>query len=275
MAATFDKVIGLDADEMLGYFSLLTQFGNIANVIFAEKDSRAFIRSFAHKLWEFETIGKTRFFRPGISEFIRALARAKSTGAVKRVFILSNNPSKYMLDIVAEVINFFADPERKTADLISNTDVFDLNYPMRLPFGGSKSIHAIRKCLKMEDLRPEHIMFFDDIEQACSWQGCKFVLVKKYEYITPVYCITVTFFEEIIRTGIDIKALVRSGTYFMDSADLLANEIIKHWACSRAYMFREMALSGDDEFVPDVNHLHLKDTFVHESMLPELDRWLC
>lgn len=272
--STFDKarVVGLDADEMLGYFSLLTQLSGIVEVVVSKESMRSFIRSFAYELWQSELIGKTRFFRPGIPEFIRGLAHAFRSEQIKRVFILSNNPCDFMLKVIAEVINFYADPERKLPDLIPERDVFGLEHPRRV--SDKKSIYAIRECLDMEHVLAGNIIMFDDVEQACKWQGCEFVLVKKYEYVTPIRAVTSTFFAEMMKFGVDIELIE---TYFphTKSADALADRLMESWdGFSKDYMRRGMALSKDDEPVPGVNHEDLKDRFVRDVMLVAFCQWL-
>lgn len=272
--STFDKtrVVGLDADEMLGYFSLLTQLSGIVELVVSKESMRPFIRSFAYELWQSELVGKTRFFRPGIPEFIRELAHAFHSEQIKRVFILSNNPCDFMLKVIAEVINFYADPERKLPDLIPERDIFGLEHPKRV--GDGKSIYVIRECLDMHHVLAGNIIMFDDLEQACKWQGCKFVLVKKYEYVTPIRAVTSTFFAELMKFGVDIEMIEK---YLPDtkSADALAHKLMESWiGYPKDYMYRGMALSEDDESVPGVNHEDLKDRFVHDVMLPIFSEWL-
>lgn len=280
--SAFDKlcVVGLDADEMLGYFSLFTQLDYISNLLIRKESMKTFIRSFAKELWNSELIGKTRFFRPQISEFIQEIADAFHSGKIHRVFILSNNPSEFMLGVIAEVINFYADPEREKPDLIPETNIFGRNHPKRV--GDKKSIYVIRDCLDMDGLRPENIIFFDDTEQACQWQGCRFVLVKKYEYATPVRAITNTFFAELRNFSTSLKPIESIGeellgfiTEVLESADSLAEKLIEHWReYPKDYMLRGVALSKDDDLFPGVNHEDLKDVCVSEHMLPALRDWL-
>lgn len=270
----FDKirVVGLDADEMLGYFSLLTQIGGIVELIVGDDHMNAFVRSFAHELWISEQIGKTRFFRPGISDFIQELAYAFHSGKINRVFILSNNPSNFMLNVIAEVINFYANPDRTNTDLISKKDVFSLKHPGRM--GDRKSLSTIQTCLGMKHILPKNLIFFDDIEQMCKFEECKFVLVKKYEYVTPIRAITCMFFAELRKFDIDMELLKKHVPEAV-TADDFAEKVMDHWTgYLRNYMRRGMSLSKDDEHIPGVKHKDLKDTFVFEHMIPAFREWL-
>lgn len=272
--STFDKarVVGLDADEMLGYFSVLTQLGGIVDFVISKEKSNSFIRSFAYELWQSELLGKTRFFRPGIPEFIKKLADAFHSKQIKQVFILSNNPSNFMLKTIAEVINFYADPERKLPDLIPEKNVFGLEHPKRT--GDIKSFAVIRDCLDMRHILSGNVIMFDDVVQACKWDGCEFVHVKKYEYVTPIRAVTSTFFAELRKFDAEIEMIE---TYFpgATSADGLADKLMESWyGYSKDYMYRGMALSKDDVLFPGVNHRDLHDLSVYDTMLPALNSWL-
>lgn len=260
---THKRVVGFDVDETLGYFSMLTQFEHLVKLAFP-RDNSGFIRLFAQQICESELTGKTRFFRPGTKELVETLSKLVLENRIECVFLLSNNPSMFMLSLIAEVLNFYAG-----FDLIESDHIFGSGHPLRKSSRDAKNAHVIRTCLGMPHLWAEHIMFIDDLVQGCMFDGSYFIQVAKYEYYNPVSGIAGIFIETLKTLGIKTETLP-----YLESIDSLTSEIMVGWPTELAdYMKRECALA-DGEYVAGVNYEHLTDCVFRAVVIPAIEKWV-
>lgn len=259
------RVIGFDVDETLGYFSLLTQFEQIVKFALPI-DYSSFVSLFALRIYEAELAGKTRFFRPGTKELANALSNALLEKRVDCVFLLSNNPSKFLLLFVAEILNLYAG-----RSIIYPEHIFEYGHPLRKDSRGAKNAYVIRKCLKMHDLWAENILFVDDLIQGCMFDGCNFINIPEYKYYTPITGTVEIFMETLKTLGIKLDTLP-----YMASIDTFVDEIIASWPAELSeYMRRKTALTVEEVAdVTGVYAVHLLDCVFCKVVIPAIEKFL-
>ena len=190
--------VGFDMDECLGSFMPLWPFCEVlpniaevgANVKNAYLSDVAAVVARSEKLW---------VFRPGLDALLLALAQAHRKGAIAGCFILTNNGSQELTEVVRRALNIRTHTLARTRNTDTPDDLFvagwHRNAPCRKKSASrsilSKDLAAVVACLRTARLAPitrtEDLLFYDDMpDHDLAKQIPHYVTVPAYQHYTPV-----------------------------------------------------------------------------------------
>jgi hypothetical protein len=172
--------------------------------------------------------------RPDLDPLLAALLQAKQTGKITGCFILTNNGSENITEIVRQMLNFRAQTLMSGGKSTVNTPVnlFSIYWtrgsPCRKKHGVFvKSINSIQDCLATAGLptinRIGDLLFYDDSEHQLSKEIPHYSQVKAYNHYTPVSLIFMEIKGIMERFGIDRQTI----DYIYKYAQLLEDKDLK------------------------------------------------
>jgi hypothetical protein len=160
------KWVGFDMDECVGDFTGLLYYCDELLMHRPPNTVRKILVEMAKTIFEHRI--ELNIFRPGLESLLRNIYRAYTNGKIAGAFILSNNGSNNLVQIVRMVMNMMAHETVKGSepaqDLIK-TACHRLHPARKIhPNSNSfpKTLQQIRDCIGNQELGPNDILFYDD-----------------------------------------------------------------------------------------------------------------
>ena len=180
--------VGFDMDECLGSFMSLWAFCELIPKYIAPSERSAFLNALADRV-----LNSSRLwvFRPGLDPLWRALAEAQSRGQIVGCFILSNNGSADLVELLRRMLNMKARTHARTPGGAMPLFLAAWNRYSSCRGGRRiKEFDQIQRCLASEGLptmsRVQDLLFYDDLEHVLQRQIPHYVRVRPYFNSTPV-----------------------------------------------------------------------------------------
>jgi hypothetical protein len=189
-------------DECLGSFMSLWPFTDAlpAYIKMTADTKRTYLNDIAKRL-AFNT--NVWLFRPDLDPLLAALVQAKESGQITGCFILTNNGSLEIAEVVRRILNLRAaalktgTPRTPHTSLASQpkSELFVVSWhraaPCRKRHGLAKSIECVQDCLAATGLptltRIQDLLFFDDYpDHVLAKQIPHYVTVDPYINYTPL-----------------------------------------------------------------------------------------
>jgi hypothetical protein len=176
-------------DECLGSFMSLWAFCELIPKRFRAEEKSAFLEAVADRV---ANSSRLWVFRPGLDSLWKALAQAHHQGLIAGCFILSNNGSPDLVELIRRTVNikvrqFSATPGRP---------LFVAGWHRYSPCRGGKTVKdfdQIQRCLASEGLptmnSPNDLLFYDDLAHVLHKQIPHYVQVQPYFNYTPIHLV--------------------------------------------------------------------------------------
>ncbi len=178
--------VGFDMDECLGSFMPIWPFcevlPNEANL--GPEDKRAWLRRLA------ETLASRRelwLFRPGLDLLLDMLRSAKERKAIAGCFILTNNGSWEIAEVVRHILNI------RSGDAGLFVAAWHRYTPCRRKTGSilTKDLTTVQACLRTSGLptlhRASDLLFYDDYaDHVLADEIPHYTTVSAYTHYTPI-----------------------------------------------------------------------------------------
>jgi hypothetical protein len=208
--------VGFDMDECLGSFMPLWPFcDKIHEYVDMGENVNAYLSAIAKRLAFSDRVW---LLRPDLDPLLAALVQAKQTGKITGCFILTNNGSEYITEVVRKMLNYRAQAliSGTTSTLNSSFNLFSIFWTRKSPCRKKhgifvKSIKCIQDCLATVGLptinRINDLLFYDDSDHALAKEIPHYSKVKAYNHYTPVNLVFLEIKGVMQRFGIDQRTL--------------------------------------------------------------------
>lgn len=225
---TQPRWVGFDMDECLGSFMSVWPYCDVLLKGMTAHDQDHLLTRIAQRL---AGTHSHWLFRPNLRQLLDTLRKAEQTGAIAGCFILSNNGSACLVELVRRILNCYTGSSNNPT-----TGLFKAGWHRTAACRRGKTTKTweqVVDCLTAAKLpAPKHIrdlLFYDDLDHVMATQIPHYVKVPPYFYTTP----TATIFRDLKpvfqREGIPMERLmtVRQTAEEMESHDLAENHEIK------------------------------------------------
>lgn len=187
--------VGFDMDECLGSFMSLWPFTDVLprQAKMSTETKEEYLQALARKLAFSEG---TWLFRPRLDALLAALIQAFHRGQIAGCFILTNNGSLDIAEVVRRILNLRAHAlktGRANTPILSELFVVSWHRfaPCRRRSGLAKNIQCVQDCLAATGLptlaRRTDLLFFDDFAgHELAKEIPHYITVKPYFHYTPV-----------------------------------------------------------------------------------------
>ncbi len=173
--------VGFDMDECLGQFLSLWPFCELLTDRLPASQRDSYLTLVAKRI---EESTQHWLLRPGINLLLQGLIQAQNMHQIYGCFILSNNGSQYLVEVVRQILNL------RASRLGSQGTLFFTGWSRNSPCRkGSmqKRLEQIQECLRSENLPGiQRLLFFDDMRHVLAGQIPDYIEVSAYTYYTPV-----------------------------------------------------------------------------------------
>ena len=211
-------------DECLGEFLSLWPFCEVLTERLFKVQRGPYLTALAHRIEESD---QHWIFRQGLTEVVKHLVAAQSSGKLYGCFLLSNNGSQHLVECVRQILNFRAVRVGAQKELFLTG--WSRNSPCRKG-DMKKSLEEIEACLASEGFPGIHrLMFFDDMNHVLSGQIADYVQVTPYMYYTPVDLVNhiVSPVFQQMRISPYVLQAVSKRAKTMEAQDIKDRELIK------------------------------------------------
>ncbi len=229
--------VGFDMDECLGSFMPLWPFVELlpGDARMSNLQRQAYLEAVARRIAE----QPLQLFRPGIPELVRKLRAAQRAGNITGCFILTNNGSKELAEVVRMALNHMATGSTNNTNNTNNSyNSYNSNKPnTNLPLfpvlwyryspcrqgareNPRKDWATIQACLAASGLptlsHPSDLLFYDDQEHVLASEIPGYVRVPVYAVDTPPELVAHTlrpvFQQQGIATDVQQRVLQEAHT---------------------------------------------------------------
>jgi hypothetical protein len=176
-------------DECLGSFMSLWAFCELLPEQLRSEEKPAFLEGLAERI---ANSGRLWLFRPGLDSLWKALLQAQHHGSIVGCFILSNNGSAELVELVRRAINIRV----RQFSTTPGRPLFITGWHRYARCRGgkvSKDFDQIQKCLASEGLptmeNTNDLLFFDDLEHMLQRQIPHYIRVRPYNHYTPIHLV--------------------------------------------------------------------------------------
>lgn len=225
--------VGFDMDECLGSFMSLWPFcDKIHEFVNLGENKTAYLSAVAKRLAFSDRVW---LLRPDLDPLLAALVQAKQSGKITGCFILTNNASEEITEVVRQMLNYRAQAISGRTSSSSLISVYwTRESPCRKRHGLlTKSIHAVQDCLASSGLptmnRVNDLLFYDDYSgHVLSKEIPHYVTVKAYNHYTPVDLIFLELKGVMARFGIpkDVSDYVLKLAQTLEDKDLKSDKAL-------------------------------------------------
>jgi hypothetical protein len=177
------KWVGFDMDECLGSFMPLWPFCELIpeKMGMSDNECNAYLSAIAQRLANTTDL---RIFRPGLRALLTALVKAKQAKQIAGCFLLTNNGSWELAEVVRQTLNHMAAHELFVV-------AWDRYSPCRDGTENpKKDLVTIQSCLAASGLptlqSTTDLLFYDDQEHVLESEIPHYVRVAAYIHPTPV-----------------------------------------------------------------------------------------
>ncbi len=215
--------VGFDMDECLGQFLSLWPFCELLTDRLPPSQRDSYLTLVAKRI---EESTQHWLLRPGINAILQTLVQAHNHQQIYGCFLLSNNGSQELVEVVRRVLNLRANRFGSHGTLFLTG--WSRNSPCRKG-DLRKHLDEIQECLRSEQLPGvQRLLFFDDMEHVLAKQiGGDYILVSPYTYYTPVdlvYHILTPVFQRLQISSQILQSISRRAKQ-MEQADLRDSDL--------------------------------------------------
>ncbi len=196
--------VGFDMDECLGSFMSLWPFCNVLpqKAVFSLETKIAYLSRIADRLAFSDRVW---LFRPELDPLLAALVQAKRKGIIQGCFILTNNGSAEITEVVRRMLNLRANVINTSPATAASaataaktmSELFVVGWhrytPCRKRTGSilTKNLQCVQNCLADSGLPTltdrQSLLYFDDFaDHVLSKEIPHYVTVKAYFHYTPI-----------------------------------------------------------------------------------------